>query len=351
MMMGIGKARGLARLADSEGRFRMVALDQRPPLLNAIAKRRGIAPGEVSFTDMLLAKRLLVEHLAGLASAMLLDPNYAIPAAIDVLPPRCGCVLTLEDHRFEETPGGRKSYAIRDWSVEQIRRIGGDAVKVLAWYRPDAAPDVIVHQKRFVEEIGAECRRHDIPYVLELLVYPFSKSAAHTRDYVESPEKLPELVIESVRTFADPRYGVDLFKLESPLVAASLPPRDGSPAARRAEDSFGAIGSICREAGAPWVMLSAGASQQQFARVLDYSYAAGASGFLAGRTIWLDAILGHFPDEEAVAAALKREGVATLRALSELTAREAQAWVPSFPDTAQVMAEGDLTRLYAGSET
>jgi len=57
--------------------------------------------------------------------------------------------------------------------VEKIRAIGGDAVKVLAWYRPDADAGINEHQKRFVREIGQDCARYDIPYVLELLVYPF----------------------------------------------------------------------------------------------------------------------------------------------------------------------------------
>jgi tagatose 1,6-diphosphate aldolase len=42
-------------------------------------------------------------------------------------------------------------------------------------------------------------------------------------------------VVESVREFAKPEYGVDLLKLESPLAANSLPPRDGSPAALAAQ--------------------------------------------------------------------------------------------------------------------
>jgi tagatose 1,6-diphosphate aldolase len=46
-----------------------------------------------------------------------------------------------------------------------------------------------------VREIGDECRRNDIAYVLALLVYPFFGSANHTADYVESPGKLPRPVI------------------------------------------------------------------------------------------------------------------------------------------------------------
>ncbi|WP_343314900.1 tagatose 1,6-diphosphate aldolase [Brucella sp. BE17] len=348
-MLTLGKTRGLARLANKNGHFCMVALDQRPPLFEAIAAARGIDKSEVTFQEVLTAKRLLVENLAPHCSSMLFDPNYAIPAAIDVLPPECGLIVTLEDHRTEESEGGRKSKVIADWSVEKIRRLGGDAVKVLAWYRPDASADVIAHQKAFVRKIGEDCRRHDIAYVLELLVFPFLGSAGHTVDYVESPTKLPELVIDSVREFAKPEYGVDLLKLESPLAANSLPARDGSDAALAAQREFDAIGKICADAGIPWVLLSGGAATEKFERVLDYAYAAGAGGFLAGRTIWLNAIRSHFPDTAAVAQALSGEGVSVVKALSSLTEAKAPRWSPTIPAFQTIQNEGDFASGYAAA--
>ncbi|WP_065754304.1 tagatose 1,6-diphosphate aldolase [Bradyrhizobium paxllaeri] len=345
-MRTIGKNRGLARLADADGHFRMVALDQRPPLFDAIAQAKGISREQVEYADVTAAKRLLVEALAPHCSSMLFDPNFAVPAAIDLLPARCGLIMTLEEHRVEESPGGRKSRAITDWSVEKIRAIGGDAVKVLAWYRPDAASTVNEHQKRFVRAVGEECARHDIPYVLELLVYPFLGSANHTADYVESPGKLPKLVIDSVEEFAKSEYGVDLLKLESPLAANSLPPRDGSAASKAAQKEFEAIGNICRQRNIPWVLLSGGAAPEKFERVLDFAYAAGAGGFLAGRTIWLDAVRSHFPDRAAVAASLRKDGVGVLERLNSLTKEKANAWTARFPAFSEIRQEGDFARAY-----
>jgi tagatose 1,6-diphosphate aldolase len=345
-MRTIGKNRGLARLADSDGHFRMVALDQRPPLFEAIAQAKGITKDQVEYADVTAAKRLLVESLAPHCSSMLFDPNFAVPAAIDLLPPRCGLIVTLEEHRVEETAGGRKSRAITDWSVEKIRAIGGDAVKVLAWYRPDADAAVNAHQKKFVRDIGEDCSRFDIPYVLELLVYPFLGSANHTADYVESPGKLPQLVIDSVREFAKPEYGVDLLKLESPLAANSLPARDGSAAAQATQREFDAIGKICSERRIPWVLLSGGAQPDKFERVLDYAYAAGAGGFLAGRTIWLDAVRRYFPDRAAVAANLRKDGVRVLDNLNQLTTARAKPWAAHFPVFSDIKQEGDFARVY-----
>jgi len=345
-MRTIGKNRGLARLADADGHFRMVALDQRPPLFEVIAQVRGVPRDRVEYADVIAAKRLLVEALAPHCSSMLFDPNFAVPAAIDLLPARCGLIMTLEEHRVEETPGGRKSRAIANWSVEKIRAIGGDAVKVLAWYRPDADAAINAHQKRFVRAIGEDCARHDIPYVLELLVYPFLGSANHTADYVESPGKLPQLVIESVGEFARPEYGVDLLKLESPLAATALPPRDGSAAALAAQHEFDVIGGICAERRIPWVLLSGGAAPEKFERVLDYAFAAGAGGFLAGRTIWLDAVRRHFPDRKAVGDSLRKEGVRVLENLNALTKSRGKAWAAQFPAFSEIRQEGDFARTY-----
>jgi tagatose 1,6-diphosphate aldolase len=345
-MRTIGKTRGLARLADTDGHFRMVALDQRPPMFDAIAQARKISRDQVTYADVTAAKRLLVEALAPHCSSMLFDPNFAVPAAIDLMPARCGLIMTLEEHRVEETAGGRKSRAIDNWSVAKIRTMGGDAVKVLVWYRPDADVGVNAHQQKFVREIGEQCRRNDIPYVLELLVYPFLGSANHTADYVESPGKLPALVIESVREFAKPEYGVDLLKLESPLAANDLPARDGSAAAKAAQKEFDAVGEICSEHDIPWVLLSGGAAHDKFERVLEYAYSAGAGGFLAGRTIWLDAVRSHFPDLAAVSLALKKQSVAILNSLSGLTETDAPLWQPRFPKFDQVRQEGDFARTY-----
>ena len=341
----LGKQWGLRRMATPEGHFAMVALDQRPPIANLISAKRGVAPADVAFKDMIDVKRVIVDGVGQHASAVLFDPNYAFPAALDLLPAHTGLVVTLEDHRFRDTPAGRYSHSIRDWSVEKIKRAGGDGVKVLAWYRPDAEPEVLAHQKAYVEAIGKECTRHDIPYVLELLVYPFPKSDKHTTDYVESPEKMPELVIESVREFSDPKYGIDLFKLESPLPGATLPARDGGAAHLKAQAYFDEMGQICKRAGIPWVMLSAGVTPKQFVRVMEYAYAAGAHGFLAGRAIWWEA-MQHFPDLEKCAVQLRQQGSATLAELEALTKRSGHAWRPDYTAFAALRAEGELCAAY-----
>jgi tagatose 1,6-diphosphate aldolase len=230
-------------------------------------------------------------------------------------------ILTLEDSIFEETPGGRLSAEIDDWSVEKIKRAGGDAVKVLTWYRPDADAGVCAAQRDFTQRIGEACARYDIPFVFELLVYPLAKDAEQTTEYVEMKTKQAQLVIDSVRAFADPRFGVDLFKLESPVPAGDVP-EPGSPGSAAVQALFD---ELDRAAGRPWVMLSAGAGMTEFRRVLHYAYGAGASGYLAGRAIWLEAFQ-RFPDWDGIRDDLRGAAVPYMRELNGLTGAMARPW-------------------------
>ncbi|MEX1288123.1 MAG: tagatose 1,6-diphosphate aldolase [Acidimicrobiia bacterium] len=316
--MTAGKYWRLRRLADRGGRFTMLAVDQRPPIERLVAEARGEqAPRR---EDVSAVKTLLLEELSREVSAVLVDPLIAYPDGWRHLDPARGLLVTLEHAVYDEGPGGRRSGPIPGWSVEAIARLGGDAVKVLAWYRPDADPAVCEHQQAWVAEVGEACRRHDLPFVFELLVYPFAADHGSGDEYAEDPGKRAEAVIESVETFADPAFGVDLFKLESPIPAAELPPPDLDDGT-----TAGWFSALDRAAGRPWVMLSAGASADDFRRVLHYALDAGASGFLAGRAIWAEA-MEAFPDLEACRAALRRDAMPYLRTLVNDTARSARPW-------------------------
>lgn len=320
MGLSPGKLWGLRRLADADGRFKMTAVDQRPPIKNLIKDRRGVP--DAPYDDVAAVKQVLVRELAPSSSALLLDPHVAFPMAAQLMSPAQGLILTLEDSIFEETSGGRLSSEIDNWSVAKIKRAGGDAVKVLAWYRPDGDAAVCRRQEDFVARIGDACRRYDIPFVFELLVYPLPGDSAQTKDYVEDPGKRPDLVLESVRRFADPKFGVDLFKLESPMKAGDVPDPEGADA-DAIQEWFNQMGAL---AGRPWVMLSAGAGMDAFRRVLTYAYRAGASGYLAGRAIWWQAFQ-QFPNVDAMAAELRSDGVPYMATLNQLTDALATPWI------------------------
>ncbi|MFY9510814.1 MAG: tagatose 1,6-diphosphate aldolase [Rubrivivax sp.] len=319
--LSAGKYRALRRLADAQGRFKMVAADQRPPIIKALKEKLGTAP---SAAQVGAVKRALVQSLAAQGSALLIDPDYGYGAAFDAIPSAPGLLLTLEDFNFEESTGGRKAREMAGWSVDKIKRAGADGVKLLLWYRPDAAPEVLAHQRALVRRVGDACKRCDIAFLLELLVFPFAGAADHTTDYIEHKDKRPELVLQSVRDFADPAYGVDIYKLESPLAARDLPAPEGDAAAvAAAQRWFDDMGKLIDK---PWVMLSAGAGMEEFRRVLHYAYRAGANGFLAGRAIWWQAFSQCYPDIGAMQRRLADEGLGYMAQINQMTDTMAQPW-------------------------
>ena len=343
MNLSAGKLWSLRRLADANGRFKMVAADQRPPIMSLIKQKRNVATA--SYDDVAWFKEILVKSLTDEASAVLLDPIWAYSRAVAHVAPTQGLLLTLEEHDFQETDGGRLSRDIDGWTVGKIRRVGADGVKVLAWYRPDASPEVCARQQEYVERIGKACAEHDICFLLELLVYPLPNEAGQTKDYIEHSAKRPELVVKSLETFADPRFGVDIFKLESPLAAVNVPEL-GAAGADECQHWFNELGRV---ANRPWVMLSAGADMDQFRRVLKYAYAAGASGYLAGRAIWLQAARA-FPDGAAMEAALRKDALSYMREINELTDARARPWMAhsAFADGVAIKGAGaEFPKKYA----
>jgi len=319
MTLSAGKLWGMRRMADDKGLFKMTAVDQRPPIKGPIAEHYGTA--EAPYADVARFKALLIRTLQAHSSAMLLDPHFGVPVGLGELSPRKGLIVTLEDSLFEETPGGRRSSNIDHWSVNKIKRLGGDAVKVLAWYRPDADATVNAFQQDHVKRIGEACARYDIPFLFELLVYPLEKDAHQTKDYIEMSGKKADDVLASVAEFAKPDYGVDVFKLESPLNAERVP-GVGNEGWEEAQSVFEEMGRL---AARPWVMLSAGADKRAFRNILTHAYRAGASGYLAGRAIWLDAF-GHFPDWQRIGDSLAGEASDYMGELNALTDAEARPW-------------------------
>ncbi len=312
--LSAGKLWGMRRLADAAGRLKMIAVDQRTPLMQPIARIRGTA--EAPYEDLAAVKVAITRQLSPLSTAMLLDPNFAYPRCAGAMSPRTGLVLSLEHHVTQDSALGRRSEVIPSWSVQQIRRIGGDAVKLLVWYRPDAGAAVLQHQQAFVRHIGQQCRQHDIVLLLELLVYALPADQPGWLD-----ARRTQLVLDSMRDFASPEFGVDIYKLEPPAVLRDVPDPDG-PQATAVQQAYDQLGALTSK---PWVLLSAAAGAADFQRSLTYAYRAGASGYLCGRAIW-QAAFEQFPDLAAIERELATTSMQVVQGINALTDRLATPW-------------------------
>ena len=303
-----GKYVHIKKLCNNDNHLEMLAIDQRPPIFNIIKTKKK----SYKFNDVVEFKKNISQNLSQHASAILMDPVYSIPNLIPTS--RCnGLIVTLEDHTFIEKGKGRYSKNIQNWTVEKIKKIGGDAVKVLAWYRPDADKKSIQHQKKYIETIGKNCEKYEIPFLLELLVYPFKNEIGYSKDYTEQQQKNQNHVIESVKEFAKKKYKVDIFKLESPVDSKNL---ESDKFSNSTLEAFKKLSKATNNI--PWVMLSSGMSKKSFFNCLKLAYRNGASGYLAGRTIWLDSFK-DYPNYSKITKNLNKEATNYVKKLNALT--------------------------------
>ncbi len=303
VQISAGKWQRLRSLTDEQGRFKMMAIDQRGSLRRAISKVTGKEPQQVTYEEIAKAKEIITKALAPYATAVLTDPEYGYPYSIQHLPPRVGLLLAYEETGYEKVgPTGkeRKSKLLENWSVEKAQRAGADAIKLLIYYHPDASEEVRRHQQEIIRRVGEECAQADMPFLLELVAYALEEEGTDTPEYAR---KKPDLVIRSAAEFSKPEYRVDILKLEFPADLKyaeefSKGAFDGQE--RPAVYSLKDVREFCQRlneaAGAPWVILSAGVDIEEFLVQVELAAEAGASGFLCGRAIWKDAV-SFYPDE------------------------------------------------------
>ncbi len=327
----------LKKLCTDKAHFQMLAVDQRPPIFNIISNAKG---RKHTYDEVVECKKLITSNLSQLATAILMDPNYSLSNILQYNKSK-GLIITLEDHSFIETERGRYSDSIQNWSVEKIKKIGGDAVKVLAWYRPDADSESIEHQKKYVKKIGEECEKYSIPFLLELLVYPFQDDENHTTEYQEQKQKKTQHVINSVKEFSKDEYKVDIFKLESPVDSNDL---EGE-ISQATEEAFKDLSNATNNK--PWVVLSSGMGKDSFYKCLELAYKNGASGYLAGRTIWLDAF-NQYPKIKLVEEGLKVNSVNYVNKLNELTAINAQSLETYFNNGFKIDSPEQFSNNFGG---
>jgi len=309
-----GKYVHIRKLCNNNNHLEMLAIDQRPPIFNIIKSKKKT----YSFDDVVEIKKQISLNLSQHSSAILMDPVYSIPNLITTS--KCnGLIITLEDHAFIEKGRGRYSKNIKHWSVEKIKKIGGDAVKVLAWYRPDADKKSIQHQKKYIQTIGNQCEKYNIPFLLELLVYPFKNEIGYSKEYKEQKQKKENHVIESVKEFSKKKYKVDIFKLESPVDSSKL---ENEKISKSTKESFKKLSEATNNV--PWVMLSSGMSKKSFFNCLKLAYKNGASGYLAGRTIWFDSFKSY-PNFSIIRKKLNTEAIEYVKKINTLTKNNARS--------------------------
>jgi tagatose 1,6-diphosphate aldolase len=281
-----GKLAGMKAVSDGRGVIAAAAMDQRGSLQKALAKEKG---GDISDRDMEEFKILVAEVLTPHASAILLDPEWGIPAS-KRRARNAGLLMAYEKTGYDKTGPGRLPDLLDHWSVRRLKDVGTDCIKILLYYTPDDPKDVNDRKHAWVERIGDECRANDIPFFLEFVGY---EEGADEKG-LDFATKKPRIVAGSMAEFTKDRYGVDVMKVEMPINMKFV---EGTRAfaGQKAYSKQEAMDHFRRSAEVatrPFIYLSAGVSNAEFTESLELAAEAGTrfSGVLCGRATWKDGI-------------------------------------------------------------
>ncbi len=287
MKITAGKRKGLKAVSNERGVIAAAAMDQRGSLKSAIAKDKGIDKKAVTPEMMSEFKEAVARVLTPYASAILLDPEYGLPAAKQRAK-NAGLLLAYENSGYDNTRPGRLPDLLDHWSVRRIVAAGADCVKILLYYTPFDPAEINETKHAWVERIGAECVAADVPFFLEFVGY---EEGADEKG-LEFARKKPDVVIGSMAEFSKPQYAVDIMKVEVPVNMAFVKGAHsckGESAYDRehAKDFFRKGAAVAKK---PFIYLSAGVSNETFSETLELAAEAGTnfSGVLCGRATWKD---------------------------------------------------------------
>lgn len=305
--MRFGTLRGLDACASENGTFSILALDHRNNMRNLLGPED---PTSVTYAQLVEVKNAVVRALSDTASGVLLDPEIGAAPAIRAgsLGPAAGLLVAVEATGYEGPATERRSRVLAGWSVGQIKRLGADAVKLLLYYHPDAAN--AEQQERLLMDIAEACADADIPLFLETLGF------SHTTGGKLEGEERREVVIRTARRLT--ALGGDVLKSEFPYDASVADPTQWAEACAELDEA----------SSIPWAILSAGVDDATFEAQTMAACRAGASGVLAGRSVWKESATLAPAERDAW---LATEGVARMQRLVDIVEAEARPWRAASP--------------------
>ncbi|HUX65688.1 MAG TPA: hypothetical protein VMV42_00940 [archaeon] len=258
---------GLAAIANDAGVFSIIAMDQRNTL-KKMFKAVGI---EATLADMQMAKIEVARHLTPHASGILLDIEVGVGAVqgANTLAPGCGLLIAAENPDRGDFNGEPRPSLKANQDGKWVKSNRGDALKLLVMMHPGrpigvGEPDLTAGTLDLVRTVIQGCKEAGVPSVIENLIYALPSQGELTTQERE------DLIVESALLLNELKP--DLLKLEYPGSAAGC---------KRLAEGL----------DVPWAVLSAGVAFSEFEKVVQISCSeGGASGFIAGRSVWKEAI-------------------------------------------------------------
>ncbi|MGA2371141.1 MAG: tagatose 1,6-diphosphate aldolase [Candidatus Korobacteraceae bacterium] len=282
MKLTPGKLAGMKNVSNDRGVIAAAAMDQRGSLKKAL----GADAGDKQLEEF---KIYVTEVLTKHASAILLDPEWGLPAARRRAK-GSGLLLAYEKTGYDKQLPGRLPDLLDLWSAKRLKEAGADCVKILLYYTPYDDPKINDLKHAWTERIGDECRANDIPFFLELVGY---KEGMDEKG-AEFAKLKPEVVAKSMEEFSKDRYNVDVLKVEIPINMQFV---EGSRSFKgtkvyNKQEALGHYRAAASTTSKPFIYLSAGVSNPEFIEDLEFAAESGVkfNGVLCGRATWKDGI-------------------------------------------------------------
>jgi len=316
------KRKYLENLSDKNGFISALAIDQRGALKKMINKNQ---EKEATAEQIKEFKVLVSKHLTKYSSSILLDPEYGLDAA-KARDKNAGLLLAYEKTGYDANAVGRLPDCLVEWSAKRLKEEGADAVKFLLYYDVDECEEINIQKKAYMERVGAECVAEDIPFFLEILSYDCKIDDNGTAEYAKVK---PRKVIEAMKVFSDPRYNVDVLKVEVPVNMKFVEGFSDGETVYTKEEAANYFKLQEEVTSLPYIYLSAGVSAKLFQDTLKFAHDSGAkfNGVLCGRATWANGVEVFAKEgEKATVEWLDTVGRKNIEELNEVVEKTATSW-------------------------
>lgn len=307
------KYENLKQLANEEGAIAALAIDQR----GSMEKMMGKANPDLNNVEGIgKFKELVSSELTKYSSSILLDPIYGMKG-VEARDKNAGLIMSYEQTGYDEYEEGRLPRLINFVSGLRIKEMGANAVKVLLYYDIDESEEINDIKKAWVERVGYECEALGLPYFLEIVNYDAKIDDAKGIEY----SKLrPKKVIESMKVFDDPRYKVDVLKVEAPVNMNFVEGYGEGEILHTRDEALKYFKDQSDATSIPFIFLSGGVSADLFKETLKFAKEAGSTfnGVLCGRATWRGAVDVFGKSAEEAKEWLNTEGKDNIVTLNEV---------------------------------
>ena len=236
--------------------------------------------------DLETFKKLIITSLGQYATTILIDSEFG-PHLISKYPKQCSPMMAFEADVYHISDEDRITKLPDNIKVSDFSRLGYKVLKFFMYYAPNDNIEINEQKQKIIENIGKECVKNNISFLMEPLVYdPIKRPGSLDYAYLK-----PQLVENATKTFSNPKFNINYLKVEVP-VDLSFVEGFGDPIIKQKEAiKFFKDASIAAS-GIPLLYLSAGVSFEWFKASLKMAVKAevDCSGFMCGRAIWSEAI-------------------------------------------------------------